>query len=248
MSPRRASLREAAVVAAGAGRALELPQTAGMLAAVVDLARVAFGAAACSVAEVDADTGELVYVASVGEGADETIGMRLPLGRGIAGYAAASGETVAVDDVSRDPRFARDVAERTGYVPRSVLVAPIARGDDVLGVFSVLDRTQPAGAAALDLAARCAHAASGALELGAATRSMGRAVLGTLAHELAEERPDVAATLEALARDDHDLDDETARVVEALAAVRRLGTAERLAAARILDEFVGYAATRRGRR
>jgi len=32
---------------------------------------------------------------------------------------------LAVDDVTRDPRFAADVAARTGYVPRSLLVTPI---------------------------------------------------------------------------------------------------------------------------
>lgn len=248
MSPRRASLGEAAVVATATGRALTLPETADLVDAVLDVARVAFGAAACSVAEIDPVNSELVYLASVGEGAAETIGMRLPLGRGIAGYAAASGETVAVDDVTRDPRFARDVAERTGYVPRSVLAAPIMRGDDVLGVFSVLDRTQPAGTAALDLAARCARSVGGALVLGAATRSIGAAVLSSVAAEVGNDRPDVAATLTALARDDHAVDDETERVVAALAAVRQLGTAERNAAARILEEFLAYAAARRGRR
>lgn len=236
------------MVASAAGEALELPQTTELVHAVLDVARVAFGAAACSVAEVDPVSSELVYLASVGEGAAEVIGMRLPLGRGIAGYTAVSGETVAVDDVTRDPRFAHDVAERTGYVPRSVLAAPIMRGDDVLGVFSVLDRTQPAGTAALDLAARCARSVGGALVLGAATRSIGAAILGSVATELGTDRPDVAATLTALARADHAVDEETARVVAALAAVRHLGTAERNAAARILEEFLAYATARRGRR
>ena len=77
---------------------------------------------------------------------------------------------------------------------------------------------------------------------------MGRAVLGALAAETATDRPDVAATLAAVAREDHVVDDETARVVAAFASVRKLGPAERNAAARILDEFVAYASTRRGRR
>jgi len=248
VTPRRASLREAAVVATATGRSLTLPETADLINTVLDVARVAFGAAACSVAELDPVSSELVYRSSVGEGAAETIGLRLPLGQGVAGYAAASGETIAVDDVTHDARFARDVAERTGYVPRSILAAPIMRDDDVLGVFSVLDRTQPAGTAALDLAARCARSVGGALTLGDAARSIGAAVLDSVAIELRAERPDVAATLTALARDDHAADDETARIVAALAAARRLGTAERNAAGRMLEEFLAYARARRGRR
>ena len=176
-------------------------------------------------------TAELVYVASVGAGAAETIGLRLPLGRGIAGYAAASGETVAVDDVTHDPRFARDVAERTGYVPRSVLVAPIMRGDDVLGVLSVLDRTQPAGAAALDLAARSARASAARSSSAPRPVRWAGPCSARSRPTTAADRPDVAATLAAVARDDHDVDDETARVVAASPRCGRLGPAERNAAA-----------------
>lgn len=245
MSPRRAPLREAAAVAAAVGAALELPEVRDLLDGIVDAGRVSFGAAACSVARVDEAAGALVYLAASGEGAAEVIGMRLPLGRGLAGYAAAAGETLAVDDVTRDPRFARDVAERTGYVPRSVLVAPVTRGDDVLGVLSVLDRTQPPGAAALDLAGRFARAAAGALTLGAATRDLVAAVLGAAAEA---DRPEVAATLAALAAEDQGPDAEMVRLAAALATARRLGPAERTAAAKLLEDFLAYASSRRGRR
>jgi GAF domain-containing protein len=148
--------------------------------------------------------------------------MLLPLGRGLAGYAAAAAEALAVDEVSEDPRFARDVAERIGYVPRSVLVAPILRGDDVLGVLSVLDRTQPPGAAALDLASRFARAAAGALTIVAATG--------------AAEATDPPAS---------DAEHSDARLAAALVEARRLGPAEGDAAARLLDDFLEYASSRR---
>lgn len=248
MSTEGAPLREAAAIAATAGAALELPEVHDLLDGIVDAARVAFGAAACSVARVDDHAGELEYLASAGAGATEVVGMRLPLGRGLAGYAAAAGETLAVDDVTSDPRFARDVAERTGFVPRSVLVAPILRGDDVLGVFSVLDRTQPPGAAALDLASRFARAASSALILATATRTLGTAVLGAAAAAAGGDQPDLATTLTALAAEDHTPDEETVRLAAALASARRLGPAERTAASKLLEDFLAYASTRRGRR
>jgi GAF domain-containing protein len=236
------------VVATAAGRTLGLPQADELVDAVLDVTRSAFGAAACSLAAVDTVTSELVYRASVGAGAADTVGMRLPLGRGIAGYAAASGEVVAVDDVTRDPRFARELAEQTGFVPRSVLAAPVTSGDDVLAVLSVLDRTRPGGTEALDLAGRCARALSGALVLGSATREIGSAVLDALAGELDTERPDVAGTLRGVARSEPDADPESTRIVAALAAARRLGAREREAAARIVEEFVAYASGRRNRR
>ena len=136
------------VAAVGAAaKALEPPGHAELLQAVVDAARELFGAAACSIATIDDDGMYLDYRVASGEGADRIVGERLPLGRGIAGWGASSGASIAVDDVGQDPRFARDVAERTGYVPRAVLAAPLEARDSVLGVLSVLDRRAPADAA-----------------------------------------------------------------------------------------------------
>jgi signal transduction protein with GAF and PtsI domain len=109
--------------------------------------RSLFGAAACSCAVVDDEGSALVYVAADGVGATEIVGVRLPVGRGIAGFAALAGQPLAVRDVASDPRFARDVAEQTHYVPTSILVAPMFdSAGDVLGVVSVLDPTVDAAA------------------------------------------------------------------------------------------------------
>src|SRR5262249_24176192 len=39
-----------------------------------------------------------------------------------------------------DPRFARDVAERTGYVPKGLMAVPLLHDERALGVLQVLDR------------------------------------------------------------------------------------------------------------
>jgi signal transduction protein with GAF and PtsI domain len=104
--------------------------------------RVLFGAAACSIALVDDNGYDLTFVASDGAGADEIVGVSIPVSRGIAGWAAMSGQPIAVRDVASDARFARDVAESTRYVPRAILAAPLLDTDgEVIGVASVLDPT-----------------------------------------------------------------------------------------------------------
>jgi GAF domain-containing protein len=205
---------------AASGTPIALPEVNDLLDGIADAARVSFGAESISIARVDEAAGELDYLVASGRGAKQVIGMRLPLGRGLAGYCAAAAATLAIDDVTSDPRFARDVAERIGYVPRSMLVAPVLRGDEVLGVLSVLDRTQPAGAAALDLAGRFARACEGALTLAAA-------VHGSAA---------TADTTDAPGTD---------RIAAALAEARALGSVEADAAARLLDDFLAYATSRR---
>ncbi len=104
--------------------------------------RSLFGAAACSCALVDADGGTLEFVAADGAGAQEITGVTIPVGRGIAGWAAMSGQPIAVRDVGDDARFARDIAESTRYVPTSVLAAPLMSAEgEVVGVLEVLDPT-----------------------------------------------------------------------------------------------------------
>jgi signal transduction protein with GAF and PtsI domain len=116
------------------------PHAAPALGAAVGALRQLFDAAACSISLVDAEGAELEFVAADGAGAAEIVGQTVPVGRGIAGWAAMSGQPIAVSDVQADPRFARDVAESTAYIPRAILAAPLMGGDgDVLGVLSVLD-------------------------------------------------------------------------------------------------------------
>jgi signal transduction protein with GAF and PtsI domain len=110
------------------------------LDAVCSTARVVFGAQAVSIAIVRDDA--LHYVAASGVGSTEIVGTVMPLQRGLGGYVALTGEAIAVDRPSDDPRFARDVAERTGFIPSSLLIVPVSgpRGESI-GVLTVLDRT-----------------------------------------------------------------------------------------------------------
>jgi GAF domain-containing protein len=114
---------------------------AELLQSIVDNARAIFGAQAASIMFYDEESHELVFEAVAGAGQDTLVGQRLPAGTGIAGWVLSSGEAMIVEDVQRDPRFARAVAERTGYVPSMLMSAPLLHGEETLGVLNVLDRT-----------------------------------------------------------------------------------------------------------
>jgi GAF domain-containing protein len=111
-----------------------------LLQSIVEVARAVFGAAAASVFLVDADSGDLVFEAVCGEGEDHLVGSRFPGDTGIAGWVASSGQPVLVDDVSSNPQFAPNAAKSTGYVPRSIMAAPLISHGECLGVLEVLDR------------------------------------------------------------------------------------------------------------
>jgi GAF domain-containing protein len=111
-----------------------------LLQAIAEIARSVFGAAAASVFLVEAATGDLVFEAVCGEGEDDLIGRRFPAGTGIVGWVAAYGQPLLVDDTSDSPHFAQAAAASTGYVPRSIMAAPLIAAGECLGVVEVLDR------------------------------------------------------------------------------------------------------------
>ena len=113
-----------------------------LLAAIVEVARAIFGAKASSILLLDADTEELVFEAVAGEGEETLLGTRFPAGKGIGGWVLATRTPLVIEDVRDDPRFARDVAEDTGYVPKGLMAAPLLHDEAALGVLYVLDRPE----------------------------------------------------------------------------------------------------------
>jgi GAF domain-containing protein len=112
-----------------------------LLRSVVEVARAIFGAKASSVLLLDEAESELVFEAVVGEGEETLLGQRFPSGTGVAGWVLATQTPLVIEDVTRDPRFAQDVAQDTGYVPQGLMAVPLLHEERALGVLEVLDRT-----------------------------------------------------------------------------------------------------------
>ncbi len=90
----------------------------------------------CSLFIIDRQRNELW--SRVAQGAKQEI--RVPLGQGIAGSVAQSGEVVNLRDAYDDPRFQRDWDVKTNYRTKSVLCVPMrdTRGE-VTGVIQALN-------------------------------------------------------------------------------------------------------------
>jgi GAF domain-containing protein len=109
-----------------------------LLRSILDAAVALFDAAAASIALES--NGELEFVVAAGAQGQGVVGTRVPFGRGLVGYVFQTGEPIALGDTSADPRFGRQVAEQTGYVPRTILAVPLATGETTVGVLEILDR------------------------------------------------------------------------------------------------------------
>ncbi len=111
-----------------------------LLQSVVEVARAIFGARASSIFLLDEEADELVFEAVAGEGAETLVGKRFPSSTGVAGWVLVTRQSLVIEDVSQDPRFSKDVAESTGFVPKGLMAVPLLHDEQVLGVLEVLDR------------------------------------------------------------------------------------------------------------
>ncbi|HYY63910.1 MAG TPA: GAF domain-containing protein [Gaiellaceae bacterium] len=153
-----------------------------LLRSIVEVARAIFSAKAASIFLHDEEADELVFEAVAGEGSDSLVGMRFPSSTGIAGWTLVTRQPLVIEDLRQDPRFSREQAESTGYVPEAMMSVPLLHDERVLGVLQVLDRSQAVefslghmellglfanqAAIALDLLQRARHARSVLTESG----------------------------------------------------------------------------------
>ena len=198
-----------AAVAAGVLGAEESFQA--LLQSVVEVARAIFRARASSVFLLDEKTDELVFEAVAGEGADTLRGRRFPSSTGVAGWVLVARQPLVIENVGEDPRFAREAAESTGYVPKGLMAVPLLHEERALGVLEVLDRPQEAAfsLAEIELLGLFANQAAIALDLLQRARRAQAAVQGG---ELAV----VARIARALDEEPARRRDATLRLLEAI--------------------------------
>lgn len=107
-----------------------------LLALIVSAATGLADAERTSLFVVDRERAELWT--RVAEGSGE---IRLPIGRGIAGSVAASGETVNIPAAYADPRFDPANDRRSGFTTRSILCIPMLDHEGaVVGVIQALNK------------------------------------------------------------------------------------------------------------
>jgi GAF domain-containing protein len=142
-------------------------QHRSLLQSIVEVARAIFGAKASSIFLLDEASDELVFEAVAGEGAATLVGRRFPSSTGIAGWVLVTQQPLVVENVADDPRFGREVAESTGFVPKGLMAVPLLHDERALGVLEVLERREdaPFTLTEMELLTQFANQASIALDL-----------------------------------------------------------------------------------
>lgn len=217
-----------------------------LLESITETARSLFSAAACSLALVDDEGEHLTFEVASGTGSAEVIGVRVEVGKGIAGWVAASGQPIAIADVAKDQRFHAQVAADTGYVPRSIVAMPLETDRGVVGVIEVLDasRDDRDTSRDMEMLATFARQAALAIESARVFRELGTSVLRAAAGASPETLADALRDrAEAATGDSGRLTALTAELHDIIT----LGPRELEAAVGVLQVFAQYT-KRRGRR
>lgn len=100
----------------------------------------AMGSDEASVLVRDGNRGGLKFLVAIGEVADKLTKVRLPPGKGIAGFVFASGQPMAVADVAREETFYAEIDRATGYSTHTILATPLRVGDETVGVLEFVNR------------------------------------------------------------------------------------------------------------
>ncbi|UCC88389.1 MAG: GAF domain-containing sensor histidine kinase [Anaerolineales bacterium] len=96
-------------------------------------------ASAGSLLLLDRETDELVFEVIEGGGGEALQGTRMPADQGIAGWVVSHREPLIVDDVNRDNRHYRRIAEDHDFAITSLLCVPLITKGQVIGSLQVLN-------------------------------------------------------------------------------------------------------------
>ncbi len=114
-----------------------------LLSRILAQAITVLGGGAGSIALVDPD-GALRFRTVQGPAAPRLIERTLPHGTGLLGWAIAHRQPIIVDNPTKDPRHASEVAEEAGVRPQHLMVAPLVDGEEVIGGIEIIDQRRSA--------------------------------------------------------------------------------------------------------
>lgn len=176
----------ARLIQVGAAARLGTPtEHSALLEQLVRTAMHVLRARAGSLYLVDEDSEELVFEVALPEQSLALRGKRFPLGQGVAGWVAATGQAIAIADVREDPRWAAEIGRVVAYAPQTMLALPLLLRGEVIGVLQLLDKDggRPFPAADMETLGLFAEQAAVAIAQSRAVRGLSALLRGLLVDE-----------------------------------------------------------------
>jgi NtrC-family two-component system sensor histidine kinase KinB len=110
-----------------------------VLQRILEQINQALGVQGTFLALIDPEKSDLEVRAAIPRTELDNIGIRIPLGMGIAGWVAKGGQGAIVQDVRFDSRFQPEVDQILGFECQSIISAPIRSEGQVIGILEILN-------------------------------------------------------------------------------------------------------------
>lgn len=110
-----------------------------ILSAIMEKMANFFGPERWSLLMVDEAAKDLYYAIAVGEDASTLKGLRVPLGQGVSGWVASTGNPLVVPNVGLDPHWSKFAKNHPDLNIHSIACVPIRSGENTLGVIQLLN-------------------------------------------------------------------------------------------------------------
>lgn len=117
--------------------------TAPLTASIVNLLKITaaeMNSEEASVLIREGNEGDLRFLSAIGKVAEQLINLRVPAGKGIAGFVFSSGQPMAVADAGEEETFYAEVDKQTGYSTQTILATPLRHNGEVVGVLEYVNR------------------------------------------------------------------------------------------------------------
>lgn len=110
-----------------------------LLDKIMEAAKVVMRADASSLFLLDEKANELYIESAQGEAGAQIKQIRLPVGKGIAGWVAQKGKADLIPDAYQDNRFNPDFDKKTGYRTKSIVCVPMKFKMKTVGVIQIIN-------------------------------------------------------------------------------------------------------------
>jgi len=111
-----------------------------LLAEIMEAAKEIMRSEASSLMLLDRDSGELEIAVPTGPAQAEISGLRIPAGKGFAGWVITNRTALIVPDAQQDPRFFGEVS-KAGFQTRNLICVPMHDAEgQIIGVLQALNR------------------------------------------------------------------------------------------------------------
>ena len=122
---------------------MELTRTTDLdilLNKIIKYAAIIVKAEAASILLLDKKKNELYFKASLGKKSKEIKKYKVKIGEGIAGWVAEKGQSLIVNDVTKDTRWHQNIDSSTKFTTKSLICVPLILEKDIMGVMEVINK------------------------------------------------------------------------------------------------------------